>query len=113
MLAGSGQARLGLRVFSQHSFHRLPSTTAIGTWTIKLAPFRQLDTIRCNIERWDIPAEPGAVSPQHMTLKDGCNAIDAGDVLPNINDAFTGKTPEMGAYEFGKPLPQYGPCGEN
>ncbi len=64
-------------------------------------------------ERWDIPAEPGAVSAQHLTLKAGCNAIDAGDVLPNINDDFTGKAPDLGAYEFGKPLPQYGPRGED
>jgi len=60
-------------------------------------------------ERWDIPAEPGPVSPQHLTLKADCNAIDAGDVLPNINDDFTGKAPDLGAYELGKPLPHYGP----
>lgn len=53
------------------------------------------------------------VSAQHLTLKAACNAIDAGDVLPNINDDFTGKAPDLGAYEFGKPLPQYGPRGED
>ncbi len=63
--------------------------------------------------RWDIPEEPAAVSAQHLTLKAGCNAIDTGDVLPNINDDFTGKAPDLGAYEFGAPLPQYGPRGEN
>ena len=36
-------------------------------------------------------------------------AIDAGVVLPTINDGFTGKAPDLGAYEFGQPLPQYGP----
>lgn len=64
-------------------------------------------------ERWDIPAEPGAVTAQHLTLKAGGNAIDAGDVLPNINDDFAGKAPDLGAYEFGKPLPRSGPRGED
>jgi hypothetical protein len=30
-------------------------------------------------------------------------------VLPNITDGFTGSAPDMGAYEIGLPLPQYGP----
>jgi len=63
-------------------------------------------------ERWDIPAEPGPVPPQHLTLKADCNAIDAGDVLPNINDEFIGRAPDLGAYELGKPLPHYGPRGD-
>jgi hypothetical protein len=60
-------------------------------------------------ERWNIPAEPGPVGPQHLTLKAGCNAIDAGAELPNINEDFVGKAPDLGAYEHGKPLPHYGP----
>src|ERR1019366_4224157 len=42
-------------------------------------------------------------------LKPDSKAVDAGTVLPNINDDFTGKAPDMGAYESGKPIPQYGP----
>ena len=42
-------------------------------------------------------------------LRDGAIAVDAGCVLPNVNDGFTGKAPDMGAYEAGKPLPIYGP----
>ena len=60
-------------------------------------------------ERWNIPAEPGPVGPRHLTLKAGCNAIDAGAVLPNINENFVGKAPDLGAYEHGKGLPHYGP----
>jgi hypothetical protein len=37
--------------------------------------------------------------------------IDAGMVLPNVNDDFTGKAPDIGPYEFGRPLPHYGPRG--
>ncbi len=44
-------------------------------------------------------------------LKPGSKAIDAGVRLPNINDDFTGERPDLGAYEFGKPVPVYGPRG--
>ena len=63
-------------------------------------------------QQWNIPAEPGPVSPQHLTLKAGSDAIDAGDALPNINDDFAGKAPDLGAHEFDKPLPHYGPRGD-
>jgi hypothetical protein len=36
-------------------------------------------------------------------------AIDAGCILPNVNDEFTGKAPDLGALEAGWPLPIYGP----
>ena len=42
-------------------------------------------------------------------LAAGAAAVDAGEVLPNINDGFTGKAPDLGAYESGQPLPHYGP----
>jgi len=42
-------------------------------------------------------------------LKPGSAAIDAGIELPSITDGFTGKAPDIGAFETGRPLPQYGP----
>ena len=36
-------------------------------------------------------------------------AIDAGTVLPGITDGFTGRAPDLGALESGRPLPVYGP----
>jgi hypothetical protein len=60
-------------------------------------------------EKWDIPANPSRVGQVVLTLKKGCNAVDAGAVLPNINDDFVGAAPDLGAHEFGKPLPHYGP----
>ncbi len=57
-----------------------------------------------------IPEKPPAPMPkQFMTLTSGCNAINAGIVLANINDGYSGSAPDLGAYEFGHPLPQYGP----
>jgi hypothetical protein len=29
--------------------------------------------------------------------------------LPNITDGYTGRAPDLGAYEYGVPLPHYGP----
>jgi hypothetical protein len=52
---------------------------------------------------------PVPIPAQHMTLTAGCNAVDAGAVLPNIDDAFAGAAPDLGAYELGLPLPTYGP----
>ncbi len=44
-----------------------------------------------------------------LRLRKGAVAIDAGTVLPNVTDGFLGKAPDLGAYEYGAPLPHYGP----
>jgi hypothetical protein len=44
-----------------------------------------------------------------FSLREGSAAIDAGVRLPGINDDFTGRAPDLGAYEFGRPVPHYGP----
>jgi hypothetical protein len=48
-------------------------------------------------------------SDYDFTLKAGSKAIDAGIVLPTINDGFTGKAPDLGALEYGVEPPHYGP----
>jgi hypothetical protein len=30
-------------------------------------------------------------------------------ILPNVTDGFSGKAPDIGALEVGKPAPHYGP----
>jgi hypothetical protein len=42
-------------------------------------------------------------------LKPDAAAVDAGCILPNVNDDFTGRAPDLGALEVGQPLPIYGP----
>ncbi|HXW61357.1 MAG TPA: hypothetical protein VEJ45_02080 [Candidatus Acidoferrales bacterium] len=42
-------------------------------------------------------------------LRPDSAAVDAGAILPTINDDFTGRAPDLGAYELGRPLPHYGP----
>ena len=48
-------------------------------------------------------------------LRPGSKTIDAGVLLPTINDGFTGKAPDLGALESGTEPPHYGPrrlrCG--
>ena len=54
------------------------------------------------------PAPMTTIPPQAMTLNASCPAVDAGVVLPNITDGYTGSAPDMGAYEVGTPVPSYG-----
>ena len=42
-------------------------------------------------------------------LRPGSAAVDAGVRLPGVNDDFTGRAPDLGAYEVGRPVPHYGP----
>jgi hypothetical protein len=42
-------------------------------------------------------------------LKPGAAAVDRGVVLPNVNDGFAGRAPDLGALEVGQRPLQYGP----
>ena len=44
-----------------------------------------------------------------FSLQEGSAAVDTGVVLPNINDGFTGRAPDLGALELGQPIRHYGP----
>lgn len=50
--------------------------------------------------------EPGQVD---LRIKPGTAPVDAGCVLANITDGFSGEAPDLGALELGAPLPHYGP----
>jgi hypothetical protein len=47
--------------------------------------------------------------PADLRIAEGSPAVDAALYLPNVNDGFTGKAPDLGAYELGQPPPHYGP----
>lgn len=54
--------------------------------------------------------DPGS---RNLTLKASSKAINAGEALSNINDPFvTDGSPDCGAFEYGKPMPHYGPRGK-
>jgi hypothetical protein len=57
------------------------------------------------------PGDDVFVDPQSidLALRSDSKAVDAGIVLPGINDGFTGQAPDLGCYEVGKPAPHYGP----
>ncbi len=42
-------------------------------------------------------------------LKAGSKAVDAGIVIPTVNEGFAGRAPDLGALEVGKPDLKYGP----
>jgi len=52
------------------------------------------------------------VKPAEFDLSPSSGAVDAGVVLPNLNDGFRGRAPDMGARELGAPAPKYGPRPE-
>ena len=48
------------------------------------------------------------MAPADATLDGATNAVDAGVVLANLNDGFTGAAPDLGALEVGCPIPLFG-----
>jgi hypothetical protein len=70
---------------------------------------RQINHATC-FATFNVPGPaPVPIPAQYMTLKSGCNAVDAGIPLPNVAESYTGSAPDLGAYELGQPLPVYGP----
>jgi hypothetical protein len=61
--------------------------------------------------------KPDMTDPQRVYHPDGLDfglragsaAVDAGMVLPTITDGFTGRAPDLGAYELGRPEFHVGP----
>ena len=49
-----------------------------------------------------------AFAPPDLRLAAASPAVDAGVVIPGINDGFIGSAPDLGAYEVGQALPIYG-----
>ncbi len=48
-------------------------------------------------------------APADLRLRSGSAAVDAGLLIPGINDNYTGAAPDLGALEWGAPVPHYGP----
>ena len=56
------------------------------------------------------PSSPMTLySPPDLRIRSDVPAADAGQVIPAINDGFSGTAPALGAYEPGATVPQYGP----
>jgi hypothetical protein len=44
-----------------------------------------------------------------LDLKPDSKAVDAGVIIPTVNDNYEGKAPDLGAHEVGAPKIKYGP----
>ncbi|MBL7697808.1 MAG: right-handed parallel beta-helix repeat-containing protein [Chitinophagaceae bacterium] len=97
---------------------------AVGVWGTKYAARigkKRFGVVEKNgIERLDIgktfsnvplPEKPLNTTNTVPDLRPSHEAkvIDRAQIIPNINDRFTGAAPDIGAYEEGSDLPQYGP----
>ena len=86
-----------------------PSLSALASASGLEANARQINHSTC-FASFNVPGPaPVPIPAQYMTLKSGCNAVDAGMALPNISETYSGSAPDLGAYELGQPLPVYGP----
>jgi hypothetical protein len=61
------------------------------------------------ISQPDDAAKPFDHRSVDLRLQAGSGALDAGAILAGFNDGYAGKAPDLGAYELGAALPQYGP----
>ena len=78
----------------------------------------QVGTIKLDVD-WDVFTQPAVppgqtviAAPHSLQLRPGSPAVDAGVVMPGINGDFTGRAPDLGCYELGRPVPHYGPRSE-
>ena len=55
------------------------------------------------------PGAPYDAGALDFTLRPGSKAVDSGVRIPNVNDGFSGKAPDLGAVETGRQMPVYGP----
>lgn len=58
---------------------------------------------------WTNPGKLYIAESFDLQLRPRSLAVDAGATLPGVTDGYTGKAPDMGAYEVGVAPPHYGP----
>ncbi|MFH1742087.1 MAG: hypothetical protein ABIH23_24050, partial [bacterium] len=63
------------------------------------------------IPDWTYPPRIYCPEQCDFSLRPDTPAVDSGCILPNINDGFSGKAPDLGALEIGQPAPVFGPRG--
>jgi uncharacterized repeat protein (TIGR01451 family) len=93
--------------WNNQRYSRLPDLQAIGVEVHGVAAsFSDLLDAALPAS-WDQDVPPGS---RDLRLQAGAPEIDAGTPLPNLDDAFPlSSAPDLGAFEFGQPLPDYGP----
>ncbi len=67
----------------------------------------KIEEVFYNVE-FPFPPVPEREVPD-LRPKTGSRVVDAAVIIPNINDNYNGRGPDIGAYEAGEELPHYGP----
>jgi hypothetical protein len=105
----------GAAAYDARAARPVQSFADLKTYSERTARDRHSRTIDWSIFRKASP--PAKDDPTRLyrpedydfTLSAGSAAIDAGTVLPGVTDGFTGRAPDLGALESGRPAPLYGP----
>lgn len=99
-IGGSFSGRIGSTTFNSLSALR-NNTTETHAQQVDMSIFAASVTF------------PNTVFPARgvpdLRIQSGTAVVDAGAIIPNINDGYAGSAPDLGAYELGENLPTYGP----
>jgi len=108
LLGSTGGARFGISsdsVVDYNGFNFDSNyVTSANSVQLSLPIFSPADEILATgTENWE-----AFWFPRTFELAPGSDAVDAGVVLPNINDGYSGAAPDLGAVELGSASPIYG-----
>jgi hypothetical protein len=97
---------------SPREVHRFKTLAEYRRATGQEAHSREVDySVFVDAKPPDFSDPTKLVSPSDLDLqlRARSRAVDAGMVLPGLTDGFTGRAPDLGAYEQGVEPPHYGP----
>ncbi len=95
--------------------HGTPFEGKLGSLTFSKLPGHEFEPhgVQVGLDVFSdvlFPDDPVKPHPApDLRPRSGSVVVDAAQLIPNVNDGFTGQAPDIGAYESGQPLPIYGP----
>ncbi len=101
--------------FNAYATHGMTFEGKIRSWTFTTFPGTEFEPhgIKVTLDvlaQPIFPDDPAKIyEPPDLRLKPESAIIDVAILLPNVNDIFHGKAPDLGAYEAKTNLPIYGP----
>jgi len=93
----------GERYGTFDGFRRQSGIERRSVWLGNESPFASGVSVPADLR------EQFPIAVNDLRLKPQSRAVDAGLVLPNLNDGYSGNGPDLGAYELGQAMPHYGP----
>jgi hypothetical protein len=76
--------------------------------TVEVLPGQEEHAVRGTRPQWREGHGPVAGRTGRYQLRPGSPGFDAGTLLPNFNDGYTGAAPDIGAHEYGTPDRAFG-----